>query len=127
MHELLLRLKSVAAVQIEDGVTDFTPSPSESRQIFASSYQVPQTLLLRFADDGIDDTEQILPILKRRPGRVFERVLPGTHTTPCGDLGSVDSGRLAAPGEAVRSLAAAWLSQDLYKTADTVTSWLERF
>lgn len=114
-------------MQIEQGVTDFTPSPAESRQLFASAYEAPQTLLLRFDDDSIDDTAQILPILKRRPGRVFERVLPGTHTTPCGDLGSVDSGRMAAPGEAARSLAALWLSRDLSKTADTLLSWLERF
>ena len=120
--------KSHISVQIEEGTTDFHPTPSQSRELIASSYNVPSSLLLRFEADTIDDTEQILPLLKKqRRRRVYERVLPGTHTTACGDVGSLTIGQQLTPAEAAGAAAALWLSRDLGKAADTVVSWLDRF
>ena len=82
---------------------------------------------MRFEDDGIDDTREILPLLKRRNRGVYDRVLPGTHTTPCGDLGQVSLGQRLTPEAAAGAAAALWLSRDLSATVDTVVSWLDRF
>ena len=55
-------------LQVGEGLTDFIPAPAESRRIIARSYCVPQTLLVRFADDGIDETNLIEPVLRRSNG-----------------------------------------------------------
>lgn len=50
--------------QVGDGTTDFTPSPEESRQLISRSYRVTPTLLLRYADDGIDESPEMERILR---------------------------------------------------------------
>jgi len=63
----------------------FIPTPSQSRELFASSYSVPSTLLVRFSDDSIDETSLVAPLLQAREAVVVKSVLlRGTHLTPCG-------------------------------------------
>lgn len=42
---------------------DFTPTPAESRTRVRESYCVPSTLLVKFDDDSIDESEEIAAIL----------------------------------------------------------------
>ena len=60
------KIEQASSWQVGDGYTDFVPSPAESRNLIASGYSVPQTLLLQFADDGIDETAAIAPSLRSR-------------------------------------------------------------
>ena len=62
------RWLSNAWLQVGDGVTEFTPAPLSSRSLIAERYKVPRTLLVRFADDPIDETPLIAAAL--RQGRV---------------------------------------------------------
>ena len=61
-----LRSHAYTHWQVGDGATDFSPSPQESRALIAAGYACPATLLLRFADDGIDETPEAAAILAQR-------------------------------------------------------------
>lgn len=51
--------------QVGDGIMEFTPIPESSRALIASQYKVPRTLLVRFADDPIDETPLIAAALRQ--------------------------------------------------------------
>jgi len=69
---------------------EFSPSPAETEARVADSYNVRRNLLIRFADDQIDQSPAIGHILRKRftdaqtgiGGRVDLKTLPGTHITP---------------------------------------------
>lgn len=46
-----------------DGLTDFRPSPEESRAIIAAGYTCPATLLVQFETDSFDETPEMEQIL----------------------------------------------------------------
>lgn len=56
------------AVQVGGGATDFYPSPAESRSIISASYGVAPTLVVRFSDDSIDESAEIVRLLRQRMG-----------------------------------------------------------
>lgn len=70
-------------LQVGDGLTDFRPTPEESRAIIAAGYSCPDTLLVQFDDDPIDETPEMLQILTER----FE--LLGTTATAAAALAAV--------------------------------------
>lgn len=118
------------SLQIEQGTVDFTPTPKQSRDIIKAHYSVPRTLLVRFSDDGIDETPELHRLLtQNRARRVSQQVLPGTHITPCGDIGYVhaSAGMQLSPADAVGMVMAMAMSRDLATTADAVVSWLDQF
>ena len=52
-------------MQVGDGIMEFTPVPESSRALIAQQYKVPRTLLVRFADDPIDETPLIAAALRQ--------------------------------------------------------------
>jgi len=66
---------------ISKGASEFEPSPSEMRQLVASSYSLHSPLVLSFADDGIDESDVLLSSLPSILGAIRE-TLSGTHVTP---------------------------------------------
>lgn len=54
--------------QVGGGATDFYPTPAESRAIIGGSYGVSPTLVVRFADDSIDESLEMSALLKSRLG-----------------------------------------------------------
>lgn len=73
--------------QVTEGVSEFKPTPPENREFCKNSYSVPNTLLVKFSIDGIDDTDIIEDILRPRVdsigGQIKKVILSGTHLTPC--------------------------------------------
>lgn len=62
---------------------EFTPSPERTYEILKSDYNPARTLLVRFQNDTIDQTEQLKPILeKHSPSLVSYLQLSGNHLTP---------------------------------------------
>lgn len=61
-------------MQVEQGYLDFIPAPEDSRALISRAYSTSETLLLKFSDDGIDETDRISPALLRtnRNGTDFE-------------------------------------------------------
>lgn len=88
-------LEQVATVadEVRRGASDFDPPPERTREIVARLYpRALRTLLVRFSDDGTDETPELARMLPDRP-HVASVVLPGNHLTPCG----VDEGLLRPP------------------------------
>jgi len=69
--------------RIAEGVSDFTPSTPDIQQSAREAYEAPRTLLVRFSDDSIDETDIIGSVLSQGSYATEELVLPGTHVTPC--------------------------------------------
>ncbi len=59
---------TVSLTQVGGGANDFYPSPSESRSIISTSYAVSPTLVVRFSDDSIDESAEIVGLLRQRMG-----------------------------------------------------------
>lgn len=53
-------------MQVGDGLTDFTPSPEESRAIIQAGYACPATLLVQFQNDNFDETPEMQRLLSDR-------------------------------------------------------------
>lgn len=69
------------SLQVGDGITNFTPTPSESRALVRESYSVPKTLLVRFANDSIDETPEMAAVVTGKfPRDATQLVLPGKST-----------------------------------------------
>jgi hypothetical protein len=63
--------------------SEFSPSPKETLRLIASSYGQARNLLVRFNRDQIDQSEDLLAVLRNRPGdrsKLLE--LSGDHLTP---------------------------------------------
>lgn len=73
--------------QVTEGVSEFKPTPPENREFCKNSYSVPNTLLVKFTVDAIDDTDIVEDVLRPRVdsigGQIKKVILSGTHLTPC--------------------------------------------
>ncbi|KAI7841224.1 hypothetical protein COHA_005188 [Chlorella ohadii] len=73
-------------LDIANGAQEFTPPPEESRAIIRQGYTVPRNLLLRFAQDEIDETPQLASTLQSSAvASMLEltvKTLPGEHARP---------------------------------------------
>ena len=120
--------------EVADGVKDFNPSPEAVGTVAKKAYRARTTLLVKFENDSIDETDDLGTILAeaerimrmKRPMvsmGIKSLALPGNHATP-----------ILAPPLAVASKAEDILGSDvkeklLYKEADdvveSVSEWLE--
>eukprot|EP01026_Neomeris_dumetosa_P001442 TRINITY_DN10355_c0_g2_i7.p1 TRINITY_DN10355_c0_g2~~TRINITY_DN10355_c0_g2_i7.p1 ORF type:complete len:342 (-),score=26.54 TRINITY_DN10355_c0_g2_i7:177-1202(-) len=87
--ELKGALQQIGSVltEVSQGTRDFQPTPQESRSIIKERYGVPNTLLVKFSNDDLDESEEMYEILtSQQNGRRQVRLLKivGTHVTPCG-------------------------------------------
>jgi hypothetical protein len=63
--------------------SEFSPSPKETLRLIASSYGQARNLLVRFNRDQIDQSEELLAVLRSRPSDLSSLVeLNGDHLTP---------------------------------------------
>jgi hypothetical protein len=73
-------------LDVAAGTQEFAPPPEEARTIVRSGYGVARNLLLRFADDSIDETPALASVLQSSAaGPALEltvRALPGDHVRP---------------------------------------------
>ncbi|MEW5297033.1 MAG: hypothetical protein WDW36_000269 [Sanguina aurantia] len=112
--------------EVGDGATDFEPSPSGSRQLVSASYQIPSTLLIRFYDDGIDETMEMDAILKEKdPSKVNRLILPGSHVTPCGGDIKWQPGAQFSVQDAVGQLVKSQLQADVRRLSKNVIQWFD--
>merc|ERR1740124_2128008 len=79
--------------EVANGARDFNPEPATIRAAARRAYRARRTLLIQYADDGIDESEQIEKLLReaetvmrnKRPMVSFDvqrTVLKGNHGTP---------------------------------------------
>jgi hypothetical protein len=78
---------------IAQGQREFEPSPADTKEVCRRMYRARRTLLIKFENDALDESEEILKVLKeantimrmKRPMVEMEvdlRVMTGTHVTP---------------------------------------------
>jgi hypothetical protein len=105
---------------------EFTPSPEETNRLVQERYQVRRNLLVRFANDNIDQTLLLKKLLQERFGEtVAARQLPGNHLTPLGQDLSWQAGGEFSPFDALGQ----WMRQELFRELaqleQAILEWLD--
>ncbi|KAG2422465.1 hypothetical protein HXX76_015989 [Chlamydomonas incerta] len=101
------------------GKAEFLPTPEETRMLVRTYYGVSRNMLLRFKDDSLDDTNNLVQLLQGSSsvGEVLDltvRTLPGDHLRPLHqafvdlppDLARFAAGAVESTGGALGRLAA---------------------
>ncbi|KAK3266430.1 hypothetical protein CYMTET_24947 [Cymbomonas tetramitiformis] len=134
--------------KLAGGVTEFTPTPTESKEIIRQGYKIPKTLMVltpvlheehaqsplrmrlhsvRFADDSIDETLEMADALRNCPSQVeisVEEVVGFGHVTPLGADISWDVGGLFTPVDALNQAIKAEVLQKPKMLAQKIVDWL---
>ncbi len=106
---------------------EFTPSPERTYEILKSDYNPTRTLLVRFQNDTIDQTEQLKPILEKpSPSLVSYLQLSGNHLTPVNPKEwNWNPGNNFSPLDALGQ----WVKQQFYRDIEQlkkeVLRWLD--
>lgn len=50
--------------QVADGTREFTPTPRETRDVVSKMYRARRTILIRFENDSIDESEEMKDIIQ---------------------------------------------------------------
>lgn len=116
--------------QIAQGTSEFKPAPLENRQLVEQSYNVKQTLLVKFNVDAIDETdileEALRPRIEAIGGRLEKITLFGTHLTPCLQGPAWQVGDLYTPADAIFQGFRAMLLNDTKVLSKTICQWLDQ-
>jgi len=107
---------------------EFTPSPQETSDLIAKSYEVRRNLLIKFANDDIDQTVSLTQVLQQRfPNMVALQTLPGNHLTPLGQDVSWKPGQSFTAFDAIGQ----WMKQEVYRDLNQLKQeifrWLDPF
>lgn len=104
---------------------EFTPSPEDTQTLIREHYQVRRNLLIQFAQDDIDQTLSLFPLLEERDNSLVARqVLPGNHLTPLAQELQWSVGEVFSPLDAVGQWLKSTLAQDLYRLRAEILRWL---
>jgi hypothetical protein len=104
---------------------EFSPSPAETKEIIAKSYEIRRNLLIRFRNDEIDQTKTLNPVLEDRfPNMIASLTLPGNHLTPLGQELNWEPGEVFTPLDAIGQWVKQGLSQDLKRLKQEILRWL---
>ncbi|MBW4440889.1 MAG: DUF1350 family protein [Plectolyngbya sp. WJT66-NPBG17] len=107
---------------------EFTPSPIETNALIRDRYSVRRNLLIKFADDSIDQSLPLAQLLEEfYPGMITTRRLKGTHVTPLGPDIKWQAGTSFTPIDAIGQ----WMRQEIYRELHqlekTILGWLDPF
>ncbi|CAM9818220.1 unnamed protein product, partial [Sphacelaria rigidula] len=78
---------------IADGTREFTPTPEETRDVVSKMYRARRTIMIRFENDSIDESEAMKDVIQegktllrmKRPLVDMElryEIITGNHITP---------------------------------------------
>ncbi len=105
---------------------EFTPTPEETETLISEKYQIRRNLLIRFAQDDIDQSRRLNQLLQVRFSQMVSwQLLPGNHLTPIGQDFTWEAGREFSPLDAVGQ----WVKQefvykDLMRLKQEILRWL---
>lgn len=75
----------IAGILQAHGRHEWCPSPTEMATLIRSYYSAPRTMLIRFADDDLDETSKLTSMLQQGGSMSTDltlRTLPGNHIRP---------------------------------------------
>eukprot|EP00242_Pyramimonas_sp_CCMP2087_P001582 CAMPEP_0198229510 /NCGR_PEP_ID=MMETSP1445-20131203/114162_1 /TAXON_ID=36898 /ORGANISM="Pyramimonas sp., Strain CCMP2087" /LENGTH=406 /DNA_ID=CAMNT_0043909973 /DNA_START=143 /DNA_END=1363 /DNA_ORIENTATION=+ len=114
--------------ELANGAQEFSPTPSESRRIIADGYRIPSTLLIRFKNDGIDESPEMLELLlknfKGTKQVELEEMSGLGHITPVGGYVDWTVGEAFTPLDALGQAVKGEAVQRIRKVATRVNKWL---
>ncbi|KAG2643629.1 hypothetical protein PVAP13_2KG347730 [Panicum virgatum] len=114
--------------QVREGVSEFKPTPPENREFCKNSYSVPNTLLVKFSVDAIDDTDIVEDVLRPRVdsigGQIKKVILSGTHLTPCIQDVKWQVGSEYTPADAVAQGLKSLALNETRVLSRTIADWL---
>ncbi|RLN34946.1 uncharacterized protein C2845_PM03G35540 [Panicum miliaceum] len=114
--------------QVTEGVSEFKPTPPENREFCKNSYSVPNTLLVKFSVDAIDDTDIVEDVLRPRVdsigGQIKKVILSGTHLTPCIQDVKWQVGSEYTPADAVAQGLKSLALNETRVLSRTIADWL---
>ena len=91
---------------------EFTPSPEETNRLIKENYQIRRNLLVKFADDELDQSMLLANLLQPRfPGMIALQRMAGNHQTPLGQDVSWSVGQVFTPLDAIGQ----WVKQQVYR------------
>jgi Protein of unknown function (DUF1350) len=104
---------------------EFTPTPTETRELVEKNYPIRRNLLIKFRNDELDQSALLIDILQSRfPGMVALRTLDGNHTTPIAQEINWNVGQSFTPFDAMGQ----WMKQQVYQDLDRlkqeISLWL---
>ena len=98
---------------------EFTPSPLETNNLVQQRYTVRRNLLIKFANDNLDQSAALTQLLQNRfPNMITNQTLPGTHTTPLGQDVKWQTGGSFTPFDALGQ----WFKQEAYRDLNQLKS-----
>ncbi|XP_031287043.1 uncharacterized protein LOC116145737 isoform X1 [Pistacia vera] len=130
LNNFVNQLPSVFS-QVTEGMSEFKPTPSENRDCFKKSYNVPHTLLVKFSFDTIDDTDLLEETLRPRVesiGGTVEKIqLNGNHITPCVQEPKWQAGSVYTPADAIAQGLKTLSINEIRILSKTISDWFRRF
>ncbi|NJN48735.1 MAG: DUF1350 family protein [Alkalinema sp. RL_2_19] len=106
-------------------MTEFIPSPAETNQIVAKQYLIRRNLLIKFANDSLDQTLPLASILEDlSPGMITTQRLRGNHLTPLGQDMKLQMGGAFSPIDTVGNLFRQEFFKELAQVEQTIVRWL---
>ncbi|KAH7655345.1 alpha/beta-Hydrolases protein [Dioscorea alata] len=128
LNKFVDQLPSVMG-QVSQGTSEFRPTPSENRLFFKQSYNVPHTLLVKFSNDAIDETDTVEQILSPRVdsigGTLKKITLSGNHLTPCLQELKWAVGHQYTPADALAQSLKSISLNDTRVLARTISDWFQ--
>ena len=104
---------------------EFIPSPVETNDLIAKSYEIRRNLLIKFNNDNLDQTVTLNPLLQTRfPNMIALLQLPGNHLTPLGQDLNWQTSDVFSPLDALGQWIKQELSRDAYRLKKEIIHWL---
>jgi hypothetical protein len=105
---------------------EFTPSPPETTQIVSQNYVVRRNLLIKFANDTLDQTLPLASLLDDLfPGMITTQRLRGNHLTPLGPDLKWQAGSSFTPIDAIGQLIRQEVFKELSQLEQLIARWLQ--
>lgn len=106
--------------------TEFIPSPQETNRIISQQYVVRRNLLIKFANDTLDQSLPLAGILEDlAPGMITTQRLRGNHLTPLGQDVKLGLGGAFSPIDTVGNLFRQEFFKELAQVEQTIVRWLQ--
>jgi hypothetical protein len=103
---------------------EFTPSPKETNRLIQDSYQIRRNLLVKFADDHLDQSILLASLLEPRfPGMIALQRMAGNHQTPLGQDVRWSVGQVFTPLDAIGQ----WVKQQVYRELNQLNQEILRW
>ncbi|MBE9030941.1 DUF1350 family protein [filamentous cyanobacterium LEGE 11480] len=106
-------------------LTEFVPSPEETNRIITKQYLVQRNLLIKFANDNLDQSLSLARLLEDiAPGMITTQRLRGNHLTPLGQGMKFQMGGAFSSIDAVGNLFQQEFFKELAQVEQTIIRWL---